>query len=296
MRKPFWPVVLIAALVALIVTWVMPHGTPSAAANAQPAFERVTRTRTLRCGWINYPPCFMKDPNTGKFSGIFYDLTEALAAAMNLKVEYTTETSFGMASQDLAAGRFDLVCSNLWPSASRALAMEFATPVSYSLICAYVRANDHRFDKNLDAMNRSEIKLASMDGEMASIITRADFPQAQEVALPHNAEIALLIENVVTSKADGTFLETAIARQWLEKNPGTIRNPAPERPVRVFGNCLAFAKGETQLRDAFNLAIEQLLNSGTFAKIEAKYAKPGDFYPVALPYGMPTASPSGSGL
>ena len=39
-------------------------------------YERVIRTGEIRCAYAVYEPPLIKDPNTGKLSGIFYDVME----------------------------------------------------------------------------------------------------------------------------------------------------------------------------------------------------------------------------
>ncbi len=276
------------AAVSTAAGWVAGKTASSRAAgdalSHQPAFERISRDRVLRCGYAPYPLYFLKDPNTGKFSGIFYEMIEAMAKILNLKTEYPIETTYGTFVEDLKQGRFDVMVSDVWASGARALAADFTTPCSYTVLQAYVRAGDTRFDHQLEKLNSKETRLATMDGEMTSMIAQEDFPQARTVALPNTAEFTLLMENVVSGKADATFWEPAVARQWLEKHPGSIRPVAPGKPVRVFGNVFAVAKGEIRLRDTLDAAVQQLVHSGAFDRIAAKYTQPGDYYPVAAPY------------
>lgn len=47
---------------------------PAFAAEKESSYDRVMRTRTLRCGYGIFQPMIMKDPNTRKISGIFVDI------------------------------------------------------------------------------------------------------------------------------------------------------------------------------------------------------------------------------
>ncbi len=283
--KSLLPGAIAGAVVALVVVfWLGPGAAGRNTADSQPAFERVTRTRTLRCGYVFYPPYFMRDPNTGKLSGIFYELMEAAAQAMSLKTEYVAEASFATVCEDLKQGRYDVCASAFWPCAASALSCECTIPISYVLVNPYVRADDRRFDGNLTAVNSEGVRIATMDGEMTAIIAKTDFPGAQEVAVPHNSDFSMLCQNVVSGKADITFLEPSMVRRWLAGHADTLRNPTPGKPLRVFGNSMALAKGEMKLLTALNATLQELLQNGVYEKIEARYAKSGDFYPVARPY------------
>jgi ABC-type amino acid transport substrate-binding protein len=79
-----------------------------------------------------------------------------------------------------------------------------------------------------------------------------------------------------------------VVQEFLKTNPGALRQVQPDKPLRVFGNALAVKKGEIELRDFFDVALEELLNDGSIGKILAKYDATGSsFYPIALPYRMP---------
>ncbi len=284
MKQPLWLVVLVAAGVAFLVSWLMPRGGGGATANDQLAYERVMRTRTLRCGYVLYPRYLMRDPNTGKFSGIFYELTEAMGRALNLKIEWTAETNYTVLTEELRTGRYDIFAGGFWPEAARSGGLDFSMPVTYVGIGICVRPDDHRFDRNWERINQPDVRISTLDGEMGALIAATEFPRAKTLSLPQNAEMPLVLENIVAGKADVAFVENAVLSTYLEQRPGTLRNIAAAQPLRIFGNTFALAKKETALRDMLNAAICELSNNRVYQKIEAKYAKPGDFYPVALPY------------
>ena len=47
------------------------------------AYERMTRTNTLRCGYNLWEPWVMKDPTTGVMSGAFVDFIEMIGNGNN---------------------------------------------------------------------------------------------------------------------------------------------------------------------------------------------------------------------
>src|SRR6266480_1820363 len=59
------------------------------------AYERVLKTKTLYVAYISYPPSFIKDANTGEYSGIMHEVLQEMAKRLDLKVEYTEETAWG---------------------------------------------------------------------------------------------------------------------------------------------------------------------------------------------------------
>ena len=257
----------------------------SFAAEKETVYERVMRTQTLRCGYGQWDPYITKDPNTGEFSGIFYDYVNALGKALSLKIEWTEETDWGTFGQALNSERIDAFCLGVWQNASRSREMDFVSPIFYSTINTYARANDARFDKNINLINSDKVTVATVDGEMGGIIATSDFPEAKTVTAPQIAGQGSLMQNIVTGKADIAFTDPATAAQFMKTNPGKVKAVPSGKAIRVFGNTLAIKKNEYPLKAMLDSATVELLQSGQIEKIIKKYEKnPGDFPRLAKPY------------
>lgn len=249
------------------------------------AYERTISSGKIRCGYIPYAPYFMKDSNTGQLSGIFYELTEKMAKMLNLKVEWTYETTFATFTQDLKNKRFDAYCAGLWAVPSDARNVDYTMPANFVGLGVYVRSDDNRFDNNIEVLNDKKYKFAAVDGEMSDIVARDDFPNAQIISHTNNTEVAQLSLDITGKKADAMVVEKAVADEYLVKNPGSLKNITIESPIRLFGTVWAVTKGEGNLITMFNPAIDEMVNSGAVAKIVAKYEKtPGSFYPKISPF------------
>lgn len=249
------------------------------------AYSRVIRGGTIRVGYISYPPSFIKDANTGEYSGIFHDVLARVAEDLSLRVEYTEELGWGTMVEAVSSERVDLACTGIWPTAGRARRAEFSTPIYFSTVKAYVDKGDTRFDGDLSLVNKSDVRIASIDGEMTTIIARTDFPRATETSLPQSADVSQVLLEIISGKADITFVEVAIAQAFLEKNPGSIREVQDVAPLRVFPNVMMVGKGEYRLLSMLNVAIEVLANSGELERIIAKYEEyAGSFQRRQIPY------------
>jgi polar amino acid transport system substrate-binding protein len=249
------------------------------------AYERVLRTKTLRVAYISYPPSFIKDANTGEYSGIMHEVLQEMARRMDLKVDYTEETAWGTMIEAVNSGRVDLVCTGLWPNATRGKLVDFTQPVYFSTIKAYVKAGNTAFDGKLAAINSKGVKIATIDAEMTSIISKADFPDATADSHPQTTDIAQMLLEIGTGKADVTFVEAAVAAGFLEKNPGTVAEVKNVPPVRVFPNVMMLSKNEGKLLSALNTAMDEVANTGGLDRIVAKYEKVrGLFMLRQLPY------------
>ena len=118
----------VALLAALAAVWLA-GGSDSKAQES--VYDRVIRTGTLRCGYFLYPPVLSKDPNSGEFSGIFYDYLSELGKALSLKVEWAEEIGLGDAPAALESGRIDAMCAGMFLTAQRARANDFVMPIYY---------------------------------------------------------------------------------------------------------------------------------------------------------------------
>ena len=248
------------------------------------AFDRVVSTNVIRAGYVVYPPGSIKDPNTGELSGVFVEIMEAAAKSLSLRVEWVEEVGWGSMIEGLKASRYDIIGTPVWANSSRARQVDFGTPIYFSGIGAFVRYDESRFNQLRD-LDSPSVRIATIDGEMSSILAQSDFPQAQAVSLPQLSDNSQMLLNVVENRADVTFVEPYIANLFLKQNPGTLKNLAPDEPLRFFSTTIMINQGEDQLRRMLNVAIQEQLNSGALDRLFIKYSVPsGSFYPPALPY------------
>lgn len=249
------------------------------------SFERIMRTNTIRCGYIVYPPGFMKDVNTGKYSGIIYELMEKVGQKLDLKIEWAEEVNWGNMFEGLKTGRYDMLCVEGWNITMNAKHVRQTLPLFYSAINAFVREGDMRFDGNLAAINKENIKISSVDGTLPSIIARESFSKAQNLDMPQNTDYSTIMLNVATGKADVTFAENAIAFQFMEKNPGKIRMVKLEKPIQYYANSMLVPIADVELQSMLDTVLGELLGGGFIDQLVARYdTTPPSFLPVAKPF------------
>ena len=239
----------------------------------EPAYERVMRTNTLRCGYGFWEPGFSKDLQSGKLTGIFYDYLEAIVRHTGLKIEWTEEIGWGDFPAALNSGRIDAMCFGAWPKATTAREVLFTEPTYYLPINAYVRDGDGRFDHSIANINNPGVKISVMDSELSSEIARAQFPQAQTVAVSQLSPAGTLLLTVATGKADITFTDAWTGAAFMTHNPGQLKVVPLDKPLRLFGHTIPVAKGETSLVSLLNAATDEIMSSGEFDSIVAKYEK-----------------------
>mgnify|MGYP000846868545 CR=1 FL=1 len=275
-RFPFTAFVILLALATSFVTVrvTAPQTSPvSGAANTtQPdALDRIVAAKKLRCGYISYPPYFSKDPNTGKEQGLMVDILQNIADKMQVKLEWSYETTWATMFEDMKMDRFDAVCSSVWQNTERALQADFSTPILYNQIQAWVRTDDNRFDGNLAAINRPDITIPTLDGEMVEKLAKEFFPKAKTISLPQNALFSDVMTNVVTKKADIVFLEPQVAQDYLRANPGSLRAVQNVPAVAEFPVVIVLPKNSPRLKTVIDTAVMEIKSTPALATLLAKY-------------------------
>ncbi|MSU60525.1 MAG: amino acid ABC transporter substrate-binding protein [Candidatus Staskawiczbacteria bacterium] len=252
-------------------------------------YTGVVNSGTIRSCYSVYPPYLIKDPNTGKLSGIFYDIVNKASENMGLQVDWNAEISFGELVEALNSNRCDIVGSGIWPNSARGKSADFTVPVFYAPLHAYVRANDFRFDNNYRIANDSKYTISTIDGETAQIVAKNQFPNAKTVQLPQLTDVSQMLLNVADGKADMTFAEPAFANLYIKNNPGKIKSVSASKPVVAYGSTIILKKGEVELRSSLDTALTELLNNGYIDQLLDNYEKeyPSGILRVGAPYAIP---------
>jgi polar amino acid transport system substrate-binding protein len=258
-----------------------------AAEEKESVYDRVMRTGTIKCGYYVAPPEFGKDPNTGEFSGIGYEVAEAVAEKLALKIDWAEEVGWGVMIEGLLSSRYDAVCSSIWDRADQGRQVDFTIPYMYTPVGLFVRADDDRFNANKASINSPEVTIAVIDGENSQTVVQQDFPRAKVLSLPQLSDLSLMLESVATGKADVAITYQASFHEFERNNSGKLKQLFVNKPIRAFGNTIMIPRGEVEFKAMLDTALRELLNSGKIDEIvERNQAAPGDFYPIAKPYEL----------
>lgn len=249
----------------------------------EPVFDRIVKSKTVRCGYFTWPPYIAKDPNTGSLTGINYDIMNAIGKNLGLTVEWTSEIGVGDVVAALEANKVDAICATVWPNPPRAQNLTLTVPTFFSIAYAFVRADDNRFDGDFSKANTKDVKVSVIDGDITQDLAKEKLPEATPVALPQTASGSELLLQLVTKKADIVMLDQGIVSDFLKTNPGTLRRVGGIPPVRIFGEHLSVRRGEYQLKNMLDESISQMVNDGVIEDLTRKYAaeyKAGFLAPV----------------
>ncbi|MDD3182441.1 MAG: transporter substrate-binding domain-containing protein [Alphaproteobacteria bacterium] len=260
----------------------------SAKNKADSTLAHIRTSHEISCGYLIYSPYIRRDANTGQLSGIFYDVMEQIGQNAGLKIRWAEEVGFQNIIPGLDGGRYDVFCGGQWPSSTRAMAETFSQYAFYSTILAWVRTDDDRIHTLAD-IKRIKARLSVIDGAIEDQISRSDYPELERVSMPDITPFSQNFQNIVTHKADVVFAEPSGVAEFLQNNPGTLRSLGQDNPVRIYGNALTVRKGDMELKEFLDYAVQELVYSGQMDKILAKYELTPDAFPrVARPYQLAT--------
>lgn len=290
-QKINWKTIIIAVVLSALTAYlIVPNASTSSATDKKESvYDRVMRTKTLKCGYALWSPALMKDPQTGEMSGVFYEVMEKLSQSTGIKIKWEAEIEWGQVVEALKTRKIDAICASMWPSPEKGLHILFSKPAYYSIAEAYIRKGDKRFDnnRNLSFLNNPDVNIAVIDNDVSYEIAKASFPKANTFSVPSmlSADTQLLL-NVATKKADVTFTSEAVAIDFRKHNPGKIERFNPNSPVRVYENTIGLDIHEHELLSLLNTSLTILINSGEIDQILDKYEKdyPNSFRSNAKPF------------
>jgi ABC-type amino acid transport substrate-binding protein len=234
------------------------------------AFDRIISSNTINCAYYVWPPFISKDVNTGKLSGLSYDIMTALADSLSLKLNWSTEVNFDAMFEGYANGRYDMLCAPLFSTPARARASDFTDTFMYLPYYLYARADDKRFDNHYEKGNSSNVIYASLDGDMNAILGNEEFPNAKKYSIGQNASQTDPLMAIATRKADIATLEPVAAQNFLKANTDKLKRVLGP-PVRISSVAYSIPIGEERLKSMLNIALRTLIETGKLDKILKNY-------------------------
>ncbi|MDD3182820.1 MAG: transporter substrate-binding domain-containing protein [Alphaproteobacteria bacterium] len=279
--------ILIAILVSILAAYGTVVMTQQAGPNAQPkesVYDRVIRTGTIRCGYALYEPLIMKDANSGKLHGVFYDLMNQMGEELNLKINWVAEVGYGEIEDGFLANKYDVFCAGAVITPKRAKFTFYTMPIYYQTTMAWVRADDTRFDDNLRQLNSPNVTLATRDGDVTQAIAQKLFPKAKTIVSPQMADYMQMLVDVQTGKADATFFEKSFGDKFLRGNPSTVKISNPNSPTDVSQVAMMLPFGDYKLKYMLDASLSQMLLNGSVKEAFHANAPDYDLWSAATPY------------
>ncbi len=261
---------IVIAILALTLTAIQKTSPSANPRREETAYERIMRTRTLRCGYALWPTFEDIDPNTKQLKGIGPEFANALAEKLNLKIEWTQEVQWGQEVEALQTGKIDAICSDdgEWNYTSTAV-RDFAEPMAYFPIYLYGRKGETRF-KTLQSINSPEVTLSAMEGDISMSIAVDQYPKAHRLEVSGSGDPSLVVLNVLSGKAD-LLIEDSLTVDRVNGPSGEKLERLYDKPYAVMNASFSVAKGQGDLLNMLNQGFKLLYDLGISDQILDKY-------------------------
>jgi len=238
--------------------------------------ENVKQAGTLKVGTeALYPPfeSFADDNKT--IVGLDPDLANALAQVLGVKVTMT-HTAFDGLLTALDGGRFDLVMAAITDTKARQAKYDFVDYFSTGQAIVVKKGNPTGITGVADLCGKNVAVLVSSTQQKLLGQFNAEECKANPIkvtALPSDKDALLQVQ---TGRADANFTQDAVgtynAKTIGGGNQFEVANAEPIQPIPVG---IVFDKSKTQLRDAFQAALKEIIANGTYDQILAKHGLSG---------------------
>jgi polar amino acid transport system substrate-binding protein len=244
-------------------------------------YSRVTQSGTLRAAHAQYPPAMMRDGDT--FSGVFYEIIRGFADKHALKIEWVEETGYGVLTEGLEEGRFDIFASAVWPTPERHKKAALSHPVYYSDVGVWVRAGSAFEGQDWLRLNDPSCRIAITDGDITHSICLTDFVRAKWIRVPQLDRVKGLMAFVADGRADATMVERTTYEAYAGALAVPLVNIAREKPIRRYSNSFLVGKNQHDFLDMINDYIVDLLKRDQVRPIVKKYTTSfeGLYFPEA---------------
>lgn len=254
-----------AAMAWMAVWLVSPVGTSVSAPVPAGVEREIQRTGALKvCVVADYAGVTMRDPRTGRLSGLDIDLSRRLAKRLGATAEYV-ETTFLRFHEDLDARRCHIAMMGIWISENRRQRVAFSAPyVTSGAHVAVARANGRLRDwRDLD---RPTTHLAVVD--TPDLRRRADRILPGATKLP--ATDSEPMRELIAGRADAVIVDSAMANT-LRRNTSWARIISPPKPVLLTEIAYAVAKGETAWLEQVNAFVRDIKADGSLREGLARH-------------------------
>lgn len=226
---------------------------------------------TIRVGIDpTYPP-FESLAKDGTVTGFDVDLGNALCAKLKAKCVWV-QSSFDGLIPGLQARKFDVILSSMAATEKRRQQIDFTNRLyrNQTRLIASSKAG-----LSPDGAKLADKKIAVEQGTVQETYAREKWaPGGAEIVAYQNYDQAYA--DLTTGRVDGVLMDAVQGQQGFLDTPqgkgfAFAGDVVYDARIMGDGDAAGVRKSDSDLRDAMNVAIAEILRDGTYRKIEAKY-------------------------
>ena len=230
-----------------------------AAADAAPAEIATIADGVLTVGtspdFAPYEFYYIDESGNPQLAGFDIALAQRIADELGLELKVVPMDFEGIL-MELQNGNIDLGISGFSPSPERAETFDFSDLYYEGGQSFVIRVADK--DKYTDYAAFDGLPVGAQTGSIQMDLAKENTPNANIIGLP---KVTDLINELLSGKLEGAFIETAVAEQYIKNYPDLMI--AWEVPYDTEGSAIALKKGNDGLREAVNGVIKEVLADGS---------------------------------
>ena len=260
---------ILAGATGLAVAGAFALSVPSTAQDA-PKLEQLKEQGFARVAIANEPP-FTAVAADGKVSGAAPDVAREIFKRLGVPEIVASISEYGAMIPGLQAGRHDVVTAGLFMKPERCAAVAYSEPVLCDAEALLVKkGNPKGFASYADiAADETATVGAPGGGTEEKLALDAGVPRDRVIVVPDGQSGLKMVQD---GRIDAYSLPVLSINDLVQKaNDPNLEVVAPVVGAPVYCDGAAFQKGDEALRDAFDVELAKMKESGEFAKIIEPY-------------------------
>ncbi|MGN6305117.1 MAG: ectoine/hydroxyectoine ABC transporter substrate-binding protein EhuB [Mesorhizobium sp.] len=257
-----------AGVAGLAVATTLAAATPGSADDAK--LEQLKAQGFARLAIANEPP-YTAVAADGKVSGAAPDVAREIFKRLGVADVVASISEYGAMIPGLQAGRFDVVTAGLFMKPERCAAVAYSEPVLCDAEAMLVKKGNPKGFKSYEdvAKDTSATIGAPGGGTEEKLALNAGVPRDRVIVVPDGQSGLKMVQD---GRIDAYSLPVLSINDLMKKaNDPNLEVIAPVMGAPVYCDGAAFNKKDTALRDAFNVELAKMKESGDFAKIIEPY-------------------------
>ena len=215
----------------------------------------------------DFPPYDMLADN-GTYEGIDYEVAGKLAEKLGLEL-VIDDMDFDAALLAVQNGQSDIVMAGVTVNEARLAVMDFTDSYATGVQVVIVKEGS-----GVTMDNLGDYMIGTQLGTTGYIYA-SDTPENDGYGEDHvigYAGGAIAVQALINGQVDAVIIDNLPAQEYVKANPNAGLTILEGEWV-VEDYAIGVAKGNTQLKDALNKAMAELIADGTFQGIVDKYIK-----------------------
>lgn len=241
---------------------------PSAADEAK--LQRLQAEGIARLAIANEPP-YTALSETGQVSGAAPDVSREIFRRLGVKDVSAVMSEYGAMIPGLKADRFDAITAGLFMKPERCTAVAYSEPMLCDTDALLVRKDNQKKFTSFADIGKDPTAIVGVPGggTQERLALKVGVPRDRVLVIPDGQSGLKMVQD---GRIDAYSLPILSINDLIRKanDPG-LEIVAPVLDAPVYCDGAAFNKGDEALRDAFDVELAKMKESGEFAKIIEPY-------------------------